>query len=138
MSARNINKLSGREMDYLNSWLLRYGKVKVRKYQHIPQVILNTYLSDLVTFNKSFEGNSDDQRLRYINEYTDYILNVEPTYKRFLKLHSLKGYEIGGMLGYKNQNTWHTSYKRYTYIRAIVTLINKHEELLTKLNNPNL
>jgi hypothetical protein len=136
VSKRNKRILSGTEREYLNAWLLRYGKVKVRKYQRLPEVILNTYLAGLVKFNKSFPENNDGHRLAAIKDYIDYVLNVEPRYKWILKLHNLKGYEFGLMLGYKNSGTWHSSYKRYVYIRALVRLVNMHEELLNRLNNP--
>jgi hypothetical protein len=132
---RNVNKLSGREMHYLNKFLFRFGKVKVRKYRNIPEVILNSYVAELSASGKSFPGvNTNDQRLQFINEYIDFVMNVEARYKRLLKLHGLKGYQIGSLLGYKNQICWHNSYKRYTYIRFLVTMIDKHEELLERLN----
>lgn len=99
-------------------------------------MILNTYLHDLSVNGKSYTNNTDQHRLQFIQLYIDYILNVEQRYKALIKLHGLKGYQVGMMLGYKTALTWHKSYKRYTYIRAIVTLIDKHEQLLTRLNNP--
>jgi hypothetical protein len=134
MSKRNKYILSGVELDYLNKWLLRYGKIAIRKHKNMPVLILNTYEDHINSIGKRFIDNTTDMRLKAIDNYIDYVVNIEPTYKRLLKLHDLKGWHIGKMLGYKTALTWHKSYKRYTYIRFLVTMISKHEEILTNLS----
>jgi hypothetical protein len=132
----NKTIISRVELQYLNKWLLRTGKRTICKYRYSPEVLLNMYEHELTQVNKFIGTNDGPKRLKVIVDYIDYITRIEPIYKRFLKLHNMKGYEFGLMLGYKNQLSWHKSYKRYTYIRAIVTMIDKHEALLTRLNNP--
>ena len=127
---RNKEILASRETQYLNSWLRRFGKKDVYKYRNVPGVILSEYEKDIEENSIFFADGTRDHRLKFISNYIDFVVNIEPKYKKLIKLYNLKGWQIGAMLGYKNQFCWHRSYKRYTYIRFLVTMINKHEEVL--------
>ena len=125
--------LSSRETQYINSWIVRYGRMNVYKYRNIPEIILNQYEADLIMNSITFAKGTSNQRIQFIERYIDFVVNVEPRYRKLLKLWRMKGYEIGLNLDYKNAITWYRSYKRYTYIRFLVTMIGKHEEMLNKL-----
>lgn len=104
---------------------------KIYKYRNAPQIILTNYKLHLQQQGKTFESpGTDDQRGSYIIEYIDFIINVYPKYKKFLKLHNLKSYQIGLMIGYKNAPSWHGSYRKLNYMRFVVNLISLHKELL--------
>jgi hypothetical protein len=134
MKLRNENNIYPRESQYLSKYLRREGMNKIYKYRNTPEIILKEYLIFKKENNKTFEIESTDQKiLNYILSYIDYITNVYPKYKKFLKLHNLKSYEIGLMAGFKNSKSWHDSVSKFKIIRLVVTMVNKHEDLLKTL-----
>jgi len=118
-----------RERAFLHKWLLRKGIRYINKMKFVPELILDEYETDLAQHTFPFPAYfGKEERIKVIEQFIDYTLNIYPEYRKLLKVTSLYSKDVGFLLGYSSPASWNSSYNRLKYIRAIITILRIYQQ----------
>lgn len=124
-----------KEKSFIKKWIKSKDVDYLQKFRNMPEVIVSQYeqfLNDqTIDIGPHY---TPGERLHYIKELLDWYLNLEPRFKKLLKITGLTNVQFAQTLGYKTGANWYNSSSKLRVIRGFLEVFDRYQGFINKLH----